>query len=162
MIVKLIKSRARVHGHCFDYISYLKWKSKTRVLWVQCDNASKFFWLKTELMKKNLKLTTPTPYSRKTNGSPEGMNRDSKDNVRARLKESDILWKYWKKAPSHAVTLHNCTETSAMETFVSPCQSFIGNAPDNSKLRIFKWAAYLHIDWRAGQFKLVDRAELGV
>lgn len=73
------------------------------------------------------------------------MNRLLMIKVRAMLEQASVPGVFWSKALKHAETLHNCTVSNAL-IGITPHGSLFGTAPDNSKLRVFGCAAYIHLD----------------
>lgn len=124
-------------------------------------NTSKFVGIRNKQQKKRIELTTPTPYSPESNGVAKRMNQTLMDKVCAIWKDTRMPWRYLKEVFDHATNFHNCAVSNALKN-IPPHQSLLRITTDNSRLRTFGCAAYVHVDKAARRFNLADRTQLGI
>lgn len=156
-----MRSRDELLDHCYNFISRLERSTNKNVKSVHGDNAFELVGMRKPLQEKGIKLTSITTYSSLSNGLPKRMTQNLMPKVPAMLKDTKVLWRYWRGALGHASNLHNCTISSALENS-KPHESLLGAASDNSRLRILGCGAYVHMDKAARKFKLAEHTQLGI
>jgi hypothetical protein len=100
--------------------------------------------VQTYLSEKGVQHEVTTPDTPQHNGVAERMNRTLLDKVRSMLQDAALPESYWYDALEYAALLHNVTPTRALDG-ITPEESWSGNKPDVSRLRVFGARAFVHI-----------------
>lgn len=85
---KLMRSRDKVPGHCYNSTSYLELSTNLNVSGRHSDNASEFVRMRRNMHGKTIEPTPPTPCSSHSNGLTVTMNPTLMHKVRAVLKNA--------------------------------------------------------------------------
>jgi hypothetical protein len=91
--------------------------------------------LKSWCAQHGIEIQMTAPYSPSQNGVAEHMNHTLMKLARAMLIVAKLPKFLWEPAVEHAVYVHNCTYTNAIECI--PYQAWHGHKPNVSHLREF-------------------------
>ena len=113
---------------------------------IQADNGGEFTsaYLKSQLVRRGIKLQTTIPYSPEQNGVVERMNRTLVDRARVMLTHAGLPTRYWQFAMAAAAHITNRIPTEANNRN-TPFKLWTGQDPNVSHLRVFGCRAYTHI-----------------
>jgi len=96
------------------------------------------------LREKGIKHELTTADTPQHNGVAERMNRTLVKRVCTMLVEAELPDAYWWDALRYAALLHNVSPTRSLSDS-TPEESWSGNKPDISRLRVFSCRAFVHI-----------------
>jgi len=96
------------------------------------------------LREKGIKHELTTADTPQHNGVAERMNRTLVERVCTMLVEAELPDAYWWDALRYAALLHNVSPTRSLSDS-TPEESWSGNKPDISRLRVFGCRAFVHI-----------------
>lgn len=110
---------------------------------VHNDNMREYRSIKKDLRGKYEAKTSSTPYTSQSNWFAEHMKQTIMDRVRAMLKKIGIHWRLWKETIMHVALLQNFDMSAVLNSF-TPLKSMFRRAPDNSRMLVSGFSAYVH------------------
>ncbi|GIL87679.1 hypothetical protein Vretifemale_15713, partial [Volvox reticuliferus] len=160
-VVQPIKHKSDVFDFIERGVTLLEVQCEHKLKCLRTDNGGEFVnsRLKSFCMQRGVRHELSAPYSPQQNGKAERLNRTLLDKVRAMLAESGVSKSLWHEALSTACYLRNRSPLAGKSK--TPYESFTGDVPDVSHLRVFGCVAYAHVP-KGQSDKLSPRARKGI
>jgi Reverse transcriptase (RNA-dependent DNA polymerase)/Integrase core domain/GAG-pre-integrase domain len=158
-VVRTLARKSDVSDAVQEVLVMLETQSGKRVKRVRTDRGGEY--VNNELgaffKRKGIVHETTAPYTPQQNGKAERLNRTLNDRVRAMLIDADVHTDLWGEAMFTANYIRNRSPSAGIDR--TPWETFYGEVPDLSMLRVFGSRAIVHIprELRAG--KLSPRGE---
>lgn len=161
-VVQLIKTKNEVKTVLPEVIKLLETQSGLTVKGIRSDRGGEYLneAVRSTLAQRGILHQTTAPYTPEQNGLAERINQTLMDRTRASLLDAELPRDMWGEALSTANYLRNRSLT-ANTPAGTPWQSFFGEPPDVSHLRVFGCTAYVHRP-KQQRRKLDDKARKGV
>lgn len=141
----------RIRDHCCRFTAWIKRVNSKDGKNVQSDNVKEFLQMDAVLEELCFVYATSTRYCPKSNKNMERMNKTLLDKVRSMLLESFPPLNFWEEALNHAANLHNSILSYTINH--TPYEPLLGITTDNTKLKIFRCAAFIYIYKQARDYK---------
>lgn len=154
--VHILKTRDRTKGYVDSYVHWIKRPTNRKVGRIHTDKALEFLQMRRDLERIGIALTTSSAYAPQTNGLAERINGILLDEARSMIERSGSKLIFWAEATRHAADLHN-RKMTVEQGSKTPMQALLGTTPDNSKLRVFCCAAFVHFHKERRHKKLQGR-----
>jgi len=135
-----------VTQHLRTFIACIELKTSQKLKVLRSDGGGEYTAgeVQSFLKEKGIKHKLTTADTLQHNGVAEHMNRTLVKWVHTMLVEAELPDTYWWDALRYATLLHNVSPTRSLSNS-TPKESWSGNKPNVSRLRVFGCKAFVHI-----------------
>ena len=146
VFVEAMKEKSEVVRHLRTFVARVELETGQRLKVLRSDGGGEYTAgeLQSFLKDKGIKHELTTADTPQHNGVAERMNRTLVERVRAMLIDAELPDSYWWEALQYAALIHNVSPTRSLDD-CTPEESWSGNKPDVSRLRVFGCKAFVHI-----------------
>jgi len=146
VFVDAMKEKSEVAQHLRAFVARVELETGHKLKVLRSDGGGEYTagGLQSFLKDKGIKHELTTADTPQHNGVAERMNRTLVERVRTMLIDAELPDAYWWDALRYATHLHNVSPTRSLSD-CTPEESWSGNKPDVSRLRVFGCKAFVHI-----------------
>jgi len=146
VFVNAMKEKSEVAQHLHTFVVRIELKTGQKLKVLRSDGGGEYTTgeVQSFLKEKGIKHKLTTADTPQHNGVAERMNCMLVERVHTMLVEAKLPDAYWWDALRYATLLHNVSPTHSLSNS-TPKESWSGNKPDISRLRVFGCRAFVHI-----------------
>jgi len=146
VFVNAMKEKSEVARHLRTFVAQVELETGHKLKVLRSDGGGEYTAgeVQSFLKDKGAKHEMTTADTPQHNGVAERMNRTLVERVRTMLIDAELPDGYWWDALQYAALLHNVSPTHSLSD-CTPEESWSGNKPDVSRLRVFGCKAFVYI-----------------